>query len=198
MGGTQEIGWLSPDSRRPDAGKAVSDIEAWFVREVLPLEATLMRFLNQNWRNKSDLEDLRQDVYTRLLEVVDDGMPEHTKAFVLTTARNLLIDRVRREQVVPIEAMADLEGLGVAADVPGAGHVVIARDALRRLQAALEKLPPRCREVVLLRRVEGLSRQEIAARMGISEKTVAAHITNGMYALADLLFDHSSDTGKRA
>lgn len=153
-----------------------------------------MRFLNQNWRNKSDLEDLRQDIYARILEKVEDGVPEQTKAFVLTTARNLLIDRVRREHIVPIETMADLEALNTAADAPGADRVVIARDALRRLQIALDKLPPRCREVVLLRRVEGLSRQEIAARMGISAKTVAAHMTNGMCALANFFLDNS-DSG---
>lgn len=196
MGGIREFNWLGPDLRRPDAGKSVSDIEAWFVREVLPLEAILMRFLNQNWRNKSELEDLRQDVYARILERVDDGVPEHAKAFVLTTARNLLIDRVRREHIVPIDAMADLEGLNMVADVPGAERVAIARDTLRRLQVALDKLPPRCREVVMLRRVEGFSRQEIATRMGISEKTVAAHMTNGMCALANLFLDDSEGVSK--
>lgn len=196
MGGTRETNVLGPAQARPDAGKTVSDVEAWFVRDVLPLEAMLMRFLEQNWRNRSELEDLRQDVYARLIEAADHGIPEHTKAFVLTTARNMLIDRVRREQVVPIEAMADLEGLDPAADAPGPERTVIARDALRRVQGALGKLPPRCREVVLLRRIEGLSRREIALRMGISERTVDAHLTNGMYALADLMFDNS-DAGKR-
>ena len=197
MGGIQDINWLRLDVPRPGAGKAVSEIEAWFVRDVLPLEATLMRFLNQNWRNKSELEDLRQDVYARILEKVESGLPEHTKAFVLTTARNLLIDRVRREHIVPIEAMADLEGLNTVDDAPGADRTVIARDTLRRLQIALDKLPPRCREVVMLRRVEGLSRQEIATRMGISEKTVAAHMTNGMCALANFFLD-DSDCRSRA
>ncbi|HEV2561549.1 MAG TPA: sigma-70 family RNA polymerase sigma factor [Rhizomicrobium sp.] len=191
MDSIRDINWLRPDLRHPDAGKAVSDIEAWFVRDVLPLEATLMRFLNQNWRNKSELEDLRQDVYARILENAEGGVPEHTKAFVLTTARNLLINRVRREHIVPIDAMADLEGLNTVDDTPGADRVAIARDTLRRLQAALDRLPPRCREVVLLRRVEGLSRQEIAARMGISEKTVAAHMTSGMCALANFFLDNS-------
>ena len=198
MGETPQTDRIGPEQQCPDAGKTVPDVRGWFVRDVLPLEAMLMRFLEQNWRNKSELEDLRQEVYARLLESAEHTIPEHTKAFILTTARNMLINRVRREQVVPIEAMADLEGLGVAVDVPGADRIVIARDALRRLQGALDKLPPRCREAVVLRRVEGLSRREIAARMGISEKTVAEHITNGMYALADLLFDDSSETRRGA
>lgn len=196
MDGIQDTNWLRPDIRRPDAGKAVSDIEAWFVREVLPLEAILMRFLNKNWRNKSELEDLRQEAYARILESAEGGIPEHTKAFVLTTARNLLINRVRREHIVPIDSIADLEALNAVDEAPGADRTAIARDTLRRLQAALDRLPPRCREVVLLRRVEGLSRREIAAHMGISEKTVAAHMTTGMCALANFFLDDSDSRSK--
>lgn len=198
MGEVTETSRNGPDLRRPDAGKTVSDVRAWFIREVLPHEAMLMRFLDQNWRNKSDLEDLRQEVYAKLLEAAHNGRPEHTKAFILTTARNHLINRVRREQVVPIEAMADIGELGLAMDTPGPERIVLARDSLRRLQSALDRLPPRCREAVILRRVEGLTRREIAQRMGIGEKTVAEHITNGMYALADLLFDEPSDTRRGA
>ena len=88
------------------------------------------------------------------------------KPFVFTTARNLLIDRVRREQIVPIEAVADLDALGIAADEPGPDRSVIAREELRRLQAALDRLPPRCREAVVLQQIEGLSRREIASAHG--------------------------------
>ena len=56
------------------------------------------------------------------------------------------------------------------------------------IRVALEQLPPRCRQVVILSRIEGLSRSEIAQRMGIAESTVSAHLTDGMYALADHLY----------
>jgi len=179
---------LEPDLRRPDAGNAVSDVKDWFVREVLPLEAMLMHFLQQNWRNRSDLEDIRQDIYAQLLTAAERGIPTQTKAFVMRTARNLLIDRIRHEQIVPIDAVSDLDALGLAAEVPAPEGQVVARDILRKLQVALDRLPPRCREAIVLRRVEGLSRREIASRMGISEKTVAEHIANGMRALAGLIF----------
>ena len=163
------------------------------VREVLPMEAMLMHYLHQNWRNKSDIEDLRQEVYARVCEAAQKEVPEKTKAFVLTTARNLLINRVRREQIVPIEAVADLDELEIAIDAPGPERNAMARDVLRKLQGALDRLPPRAREVVTLRRIEGLSRPEIAQRMGISEKTVSEHLTNGLCALADMLYGDGSD-----
>ena len=59
-----------------DATMAASDVKHWFVREVLPLEAMLMHFLHQNWRNKVEIEDLRQDVYTHVLEAARREIPE--------------------------------------------------------------------------------------------------------------------------
>lgn len=173
-----------------DAGEArsVSAVENWFVHEVLPLEAMLMHFLHQNWRNKTDLEDFRQDIYAQLLVAAETAIPERTRPFVFATARNLLINRVRREHIVPIDAVADMDSFGLASDEPGPDRSAIARDTLRKLHLALDLLPPRARQAVVLRRIEGLSRREIAQRMGITERTVADHIANGMRVLADALF----------
>jgi len=180
------------DTSRDNAGSpgvvSRAELRAWFIAEVLPLEAALMQFLQHNWRNKNDLADLRQDVYVRVYEAAKKEVPHPVKPFVFAVARNLIIDRVRREQIVPIEAVADLNSLGVAKDEPGPDRVVAARDELRKLQAALDHLPPRAREVVTLRRIEGVPRREIASRMGITEDTVAEHLSAGMRALADLLY----------
>ncbi|HVZ70707.1 MAG TPA: RNA polymerase sigma factor [Rhizomicrobium sp.] len=177
-----------------DAPMNASEVEAWFVREVLPLESMLMRFLHQNWRNKADIEDFRQEIYAQVLTAAENGIPERAKPFVLTTARNLLIDRVRREHVVPIDAVSDLDALGVAIDEPGPERSTIARDVLRRLQDALDRLPPRCREAFTLKRLEGFSRAEVAQRMGISERMVTEHMAQAVCQLADMLYGEPADT----
>jgi RNA polymerase sigma factor (sigma-70 family) len=184
------------DAGRPRAGGGVTvpEIDAWFVREVLPLEATLMQFLRRNSRNRSDVADLCQEVYMRVYEAAKERLPERAKPFVFTIARNLLVDRVKHEHIVSIETVADLDTLNLAIDEPGPDRVVMARDTLRRLQAALELLPQRCREAVVMRKIEGLSRSEIAHRMGITEHTVNRHLTDGMCLLADLVYGETSDT----
>jgi len=182
------------ETGRQSAGRAsMSAPEAmgWFLREVLPLEAILMQYLRHNWRDKSDIEDLLHDVYVRVYEAALKQIPEKTKPFVFTTARNLLISRVRSQQIVPIEAVADLDALGMAIDTPGPDRNMIARDELRRLSDAINRLPPHCRDVVIMRRIQDLPRSEIAARLGLTEGTVSVYLTEGMYALADLL--HSAD-----
>jgi len=61
------------------------------------------------------------------------------------------------------------------------------RAELRLLERALDALPARCREVVRLRKIDGLSQREVAAQMGIAEDTVEKQIAKGMRALADAL-----------
>lgn len=178
------------------AGMGSPEVKAWFLREVLPLESLLMQFLRHNWKEQGDVEDILHDVYIRVYEAACRQIPEQTKPFLFTTARNLLISRVRKRQVIPIEAVADLDALGIAMDSPGPDRSAIARDELRRLQQAIDKLPPRLREALILRRVEGLSRGEISLRMNVSEATVSAYLMDGMYALADLLYAAPGEGGE--
>ena len=193
----------TPESNREErsapflgAGMGSPEVKAWFLREVLPLESLLMQFLRHNWKEQGEVEDILHDVYIRVYEAACRQIPEQTKPFVFTTARNLLIDRARKSNVVPIEAVSDLDALGIAMDSPGPDRSAIARDELRRLQQAIDKLPPRLREALILRRVEGLSRGEIALRMNVSEASVSAYLMDGMYALADLLYAAPVEAGK--
>jgi RNA polymerase sigma factor (sigma-70 family) len=64
----------------------------------------------------------------------------------------------------------------------------MARDALGRLQAAVDRLPPRAREAVILSKLEGFSRKQIAERMGIAEDTVKNLLVQGMRKLAETLY----------
>jgi RNA polymerase sigma factor (sigma-70 family) len=188
-----ETSFEAGDLRSSGEAIGMAELNAWFVREVLPLEAALMQYLR---RSTPDAEDLCQDVFVRVYEAAQKQIPEPVKPFVFTTARNLLINRARREQIVSIESVADLDTLNMALDEPGPDRNAMAREELRKLQAALDRLPPRCREAVVLRKIEGLSHREIAARMGIAEKTVDRHICDGVYVLSDILFGEAAGKDK--
>jgi len=187
MAETPKSGLEGTGAQRLVMDVGVPDAMDWFLREVLPLEAVLVRYLRQNWRDQSDIEDLLQDVYIRVYEAAKRQLPEKAKPFVFTTARNLLINRMRDHAVVPIEAVADLDALGVAIDMPGPDRTALARDELRRLSEAIDRLPPHCRDVIVLRRIENLSRSEIARRLNIAETTVSSYLTEAIYALSNLL-----------
>jgi RNA polymerase sigma-70 factor (ECF subfamily) len=161
------------------------------VREVLPLEAALMQFLRRSWRNPADLDDLCQEVYARACEAAREKLPNPTKPFLFAIARNLIIDHVRHENVVSIEAVADPDMLSTSMEAPNQERSVMAREELHVLQSVIDRLPERCRQAVVMQKVEGLTRREIASRMGISEKTVKRHLEDGMCALADALYGAS-------
>ena len=171
----------------------MEDIRVWFIREVLPFEPVLMRYLRRNWRRKDDIPDLRNDIYVQIYESALKQIPDKPRQFVISTARNLLVDRFRREHIVPIEAVADLDALQATLEISDPERTLVARDELRRLQGLLEHLPPRTREVIVMRRIEGLSRPEISARLGISEETISAHVTAGMRLLTEMFFGESAD-----
>lgn len=176
-------------------GDAVS---AWFVREILPLEAILMHYLRSNWRNPSDIPDLRQETYTRVFEAARGCIPENPKRFLLTTARNLLINLVRRQQVVPMETFADFEVFAIADDALQADSLVIEKEELRRVKLALSKLPPRTREAIELAYFEGLSRTEIAARMKTTQQVASKSIARGTLILGRILYGAHGDRSNKS
>jgi len=197
MANTPDTGRENAPPQREGVLANASELEEWFLREVLPLESMLMRYLQHNWRNESDIKDMLQDIYVRVCESAAKEFPRATRPFVFTTARNLLLNRLRDAQVVPIEAVADVEALQVAVDEPGPDQAAAARDELRRLQAALDRLPPRAREALVLRQVEGLSRREIAKAMGIGEETVKDHLSAGLRLLSAMFFSEPADFRRR-
>ncbi|HTO41736.1 MAG TPA: sigma-70 family RNA polymerase sigma factor [Rhizomicrobium sp.] len=174
---------------------AASEVELWFVQEVLPMEASLMRFLRNTYRNPSELADLRQDIYAELIESAQKKIPNPTKPFVFSVARNVMVSRIRRERIVPMKTLPDMDALALASDAPHADRALVAREELQHVRAAMDRLSPRCREAVMLARVEGLSGREIATRLNLSESTVSDYVKKGMRQIADMLYGTRDTTG---
>lgn len=160
-------------------------LDDWFAREILVHEAALTWLLARCRPQRDEVADLRQEIYARVYEAAAREPPRQPKAFLFTTARHLLADRVRRSKVVSIEPMGDFEPSSVLVDEVSPERWCGGRQRLARLARAFDRLPDRCREVVWLRRVEHLSQREVAQRLGISEKTVEKHIAKGMRLIAD-------------
>jgi RNA polymerase sigma factor (sigma-70 family) len=163
-------------------------LDHWFAREILAHEGSLVRYLLRMWPNRDEVHDLRQEVYVRIYEAAAKSRPLSAKSFLFATARHLMADRVRRTRIVSIEAVGDFEASHVPVDNISPEQRTSARQELRRLAHAFDRLPPKCREVVWLRRVEELPQRQVASQLGISEKTVEKHVAKGMRMLADFLY----------
>ena len=183
-------------TRRQTMTSRREEVRAWFIQEVLPLEVALTKYLQANWRGQASVGDVLHDVYIKVIDAARKEFPKSAAPFVFATARNLLVDRVRQEKVIPFEAVENLEALNIAADSPAPDEQVIAREELRRIQNALDRLHPKSKEAFLLHHVEGLSRAEIAVRLGIAEHTVGWYLNAGVRLLADILYRGSQDRGQ--
>ena len=172
-------------------------LEQWFIREVLAHEGALMRHLSRVWPNHSEIRDIRQEAYIRVYEAARRARPLAPKSFLFATARNLMADRIRRERVVCIEARGELDALNVLVDEISPERRTSARQELARLAWAFERLPLRCREVMWLTKVENLSQQEVARRLGVQEKAIEKQVSRGIRLLAEALFREDGEVGIR-
>jgi RNA polymerase sigma-70 factor (ECF subfamily) len=76
--------------------------------------------------------------------------------------------------------VADLEKIEIAESAPDAADTAARNEERRLLAEAFCTLPARCRAVMVLRKIEGLSQREIATRLGISEGTVQVQVGRGL------------------
>jgi len=160
------------------------DLDRWFAREILPLEPMLTRFLRRKWRDEAEISDLRQEAYIRVYDAARRNRPLQAKPFLFLTVRNLMIDKLRQKSIVSIETMADFGWSNVSDDKPSPEQNTAARQELQLLQGALDDLPERCRQIVVLRKVEGLSQREVAGRLGVTEDIVEHQLAKGLRQLA--------------
>jgi RNA polymerase sigma factor (sigma-70 family) len=170
-------------------------LDTWFKREILVHEALLLRYLRRVWPRRDEVHDLRQEIYVRVYEAARKSRPSAPRAFILATARNLVTDRVRRGRVVRIEAVGDPDVLNVVIDELSPERRLSAWQELKRVTRAFNNLPPRCREIVWLKRVDDLSMQEVASLLGLSVRTVENQVLKGMRILSETVY--GSDPPKR-
>jgi RNA polymerase sigma factor (sigma-70 family) len=169
----------------------LTEIDQWFITEILPHEGVLVRYLNRVWRNSSEVSDLRQDIYVRIYESARTHRPAAPKAFLFTTARNLMTDRLRHSRVVPIDSRSDFDGVDALIDEISPERQVSSRQELSHLAHALDSLSDKCRSVIWLRRVEGLSQRETAQQLGLQEGAVESQLARGLLALTVAVFGQS-------
>ena len=173
-------------------------IEHWFVREILAHEAALTRYIARAHRTSADVQDLRQEIYIKVLEAAEKSRPTSPRYFLFTCAKHLLIDHARRSRIVRIDLLQDCDGLNVLVDEVSPERSTGSFQQLQRLLDAFEQLPDRCREVVWLRKIEDLPQKDIAGRLGIAEATVEAHLVRGMRLLTGLFYATEAGDGSAA
>ena len=168
------------------------DFAGFYRATVAPLRRYLARLLG----NTADAQDVAHDAYLRVYPSVTDQSARKPEAVLYTTARRLAFNRIKRRRIGPI-APGPAEPEMTASPTPGVAQLVMARQELRQLEAAIASLPSGCRAVLLLRKIELLSHQEIADRLGIAISTVEKQHARALRLLRAALPVDSGDTAAR-
>jgi len=184
----------STASPTTSAGTCAQAREAWFRLNVQPHELVLRRYLRAQFRTLADAyDDIVQEAYLRLLRAHERGRVDSPRGLLFTIARNVARDLLRRRSVGRTNfAIAENDALSVLPgdDVPTPSESASRSQEYGLLAAAIAELPPRCREVLVLRKFEHLSQREIAQRLRISEHTVEAQLTKALHRCTAFFAKH--------
>lgn len=165
----------------------------WFVAEVHPHASALKSWLRARFPRLPDVEDIAQLAFLRLWRRQsrpDSERPKSPKAVLFAIARNAAIDQVRHHAVTRTDPVAETGLLHVLDEGPDLVETVSARQELEFLAEALRGLPTRCRQVVTLAKIYGLTEKQVAEKLGISENTVRTHVVRGMERCTEYLRQH--------
>lgn len=150
----------------------------------MPHEARVRRWLARSRLSPEDIDEVMQEAYCRIAMLPSVDHIDRPLSYMFATARNLLLRRLKRQQVVMLEAVSEIETWRDE-DTPSPEEQAASRMSYERVMTIIHRLPERCRTVVELRKIEGWSQKEIAAHLGMTEKAVEKQVWNGVRAIRD-------------
>jgi RNA polymerase sigma-70 factor, ECF subfamily len=172
------------EARTTQTGNAGS-----FEELAMPLFAPLYNFAHWLTQNREEAEDLVQETYAKALKGFASFAPgTNFRAWMYRILRNTFLTSrtgMRAVAMVPIEDEEGESTLPATAGDPES--LLLARADQEMIRAALERLPLRFREVILLCDLEEMSYQEIAGTLGIPLGTVMSRLSRARAALRELL-----------
>ncbi len=128
----------------------------------------------------SDVDDLLQDILVRVHNRRGDAAIENVEGYVFQVAHSTLVDHARRNQVRCREQHVELAESHHPTDEFSPERVLVGRQQMACLTRALNELPARTRDAIVLVRFEGMSYKLVAKHFGISVSAVEKHVMKAM------------------
>src|SRR5258707_1294744 len=142
----------------------------WFLNQIFRHRAALYRYLRKFTSGAEDIEDLVQETYVRVYALSYTQAVDSPRALLFRIAHNMAVERARRQKSQATDSGAGFERLTVYSSDAPADEQIDARRRFESFCAAVERLPPLCRRVFVLRKGDRLSPDEIAEGLGLSPR----------------------------
>lgn len=141
-----------------------TDQARWFVDEVLPHEDDLRAWLKARFPVVRDVDDLVQEAFSRLLKTHDSGPVVNPRAYLFVISRNLALNQLRHLKYERPEGASEIDPLSIMDEVNSPPDSAALKEEFQHLIEAIQSLPARCRQVMTLRKICGLSQKEVAEK----------------------------------
>lgn len=159
----------------------------WLSRNILVHEPQLRAWLGRRSTPGIDIDDVVQESYAILAGLHAVDHIQNPRVYFFEVAKSVILQSFRQKRVVAFSALAEFDALVIPDDSPSPEAIAAGRQELGRLADLVDKLPPKCREAFVLRKVRGLSQREVAAAMGVSENTIEKHIGKALGLLGSVI-----------
>lgn len=164
----------------PESINHSTEQSRWFTDEVQPHAPEVRAYLKNSFPSVRDVDDIVQESLLRIWRTRLAKPVRSARALLFEIARHAAIDLRRRTKVSPVDQVRDLDGLHAIDDGTDTVSVLSRQEKILLLAQAIDDLPARCREVVIQRKLKNMPQKEVAAMLGLSEKTVEAHLARGI------------------
>ncbi|MGE0115082.1 MAG: RNA polymerase sigma factor [Steroidobacteraceae bacterium] len=170
-----------------------NDVIDWIADHVLPHEADVRHWLRRSRISRADEDDVIQEAYCRLAALERINHIGSGRAYLFVTVKNIIRERLRRERIVRIESVAEISSLSILDMEPSSERQVSDGQLLSLVRSMIDKLPERCRNVLILRKIEGLSQRDTARRLGVTENVVEKEVAYGLRAILKNITERGLD-----
>ncbi|MDD2802461.1 MAG: RNA polymerase sigma factor [Methylococcales bacterium] len=157
-----------------------SDLLAAFLHH----QKELLQFLTYKVNCSETAADLVQETYLRVARYPDESEVANKRAFVFRIADNLALDHLRS-----VARQQSRDGGLVTEDIvcikPEPDSILAGQQQMALFEELIYELPPQCRKVFLMCRVEGKSYSEVSTELGIAPRTVESHMYKALKLLKE-------------
>jgi len=167
-------------------------LRAMLASKAVEYSAELHRFLVRRMRRPQEVEDLAQEVYVRLLKFGTDELIANPRGYILKTASNVaheFLKKDRRSQEHVVVDSEIIEQFTEHADEDPTYQLARRLSTESQLNAALARLAPIHKIVLLMHYREKYTREEIAARLKVSSRQVKRYLAAAKKEFMDVDWD---------
>jgi len=171
------------------------EVARWFATEVQPHEAMLRAWLRSQQLSNADIDDIVQESFVRVVRTHVATPIRSPKAYLFVTARNFARMQVRHRGVEKTNSLAEIDCSGILDEGTDIPHAVARSEELAMLTEAVQSLPTRCRQIITLRKIYGLSIKDTAGELGLADHTVVVQTAIGIRKIGEYFSAHGFTEG---